>query len=202
MREAAVTGKNPNDLRKEEGISKTTLQLALDEYLTNRDSRIKESTKKQYCAALLNYSGDWLSIPIANITRMMVEKRHKDITEGKVWFGAKTSLLRSGVGTGSKSGSDLWARYFRAVYRFAQDHFRDSEGKTILPDPPTTVLSTKRQWHGITRRTNRIRNHDLGRWLEAVESVRQIGVEQLDNMAVSVCDALNVALFTGLRVMY
>ncbi len=124
-------------------------------YLDNRGAKIKESTKKQYRAALLNYSGDWLSIPIANITRVMVEKRHKDITEGGIWFGDKNSLLHPKVATGSKSSADLWARYFRAVYRFAQDHFRDSEGNTILPDPPTTVLSTKRQWNGITRRTTR-----------------------------------------------
>ncbi|MDC9613166.1 site-specific integrase [Xenorhabdus khoisanae] len=199
LREVAVTGKNPNNLRKEEAFAKTTLQSALDTYLDNRGTKIKEFTKKQYRAALLNYSGDWLSIPIANITRVMVEKRHKDITEGGIWFGDKNSLLHPKVAQGSKSSADLWARYFRAVYRFSQDHFRDSEGKTILPDPPTTVLSTKRQWNGITRRTTRIRNHDLGRWLSALESVRQIGIESLDMMAVSVCDVLNVALFTGLR---
>ncbi|MDX7989438.1 site-specific integrase [Xenorhabdus sp. 12] len=199
LREVATTGRNPNDLRKEETISKSTLQDALNAYLINRDKKIKEKTKKQYQATLLNYSGDWLEKPIANISRELVEKRHKDITEGTIWFGNKASLNRSSVASGSKSSADLWARYLRAVYRFSQDHFRDSDGKIILPDPPTTVLSTKRQWHGTKRRTSRIRNNDLGRWLDAVESVRQDAEKCLDNMAISVCDALNVALFTGLR---
>ncbi|OTA14936.1 integrase [Xenorhabdus beddingii] len=199
LREVATTGRNPNDIRKEEAVSKSTLQEALNAYLFNRDKKIKEKTKKQYRSALLNYSGDWLEKPIANISRELVEKRHKDITEGTVWFGDPSSLKRSGVASGSKSSADLWARYLRAVYRFSQDHFRDADAKIILPDPPTAVLSTKRRWHGTKRRTSRIRNHDLGRWLDAVESVRQDAEECLDNMVLSVCDALNVALFTGLR---
>ena len=43
----------------------------------------------------------------------------------------------------------------------------------MLPDPPTTILSTKMLWNGNTRRTTKIRNNDLGRWLKALDTVRQ-----------------------------
>ena len=108
--------------------------------------------------------------PIAYITRDQVESRHKGITEGGVWFGGVSP--RANVATGSKSQADLWARVLRAVYRFAHDHYRDSDGNRLLPDPPTMVLSSKRKWHGTTRKTSRIRNNELSRWLSAVETVR------------------------------
>ncbi|WP_157701817.1 tyrosine-type recombinase/integrase, partial [Salmonella enterica] len=78
-------------------------------------------------------------------------------------------------------------------------HYRDTEGNRLLPDPPTMVLSTKRKWHGTTRKTTRIRNNELGRWLGAVDTVRRYSAEIREDSAVSVCDALDVALFTGLR---
>lgn len=136
---------------------------------------------------------------MTNISRDRVEVRHKAITQGTVWFGRDKSLLRTGVGAGSQAQADLWARALRAVYRFAYDHYRDGEGKTLLPDPPTMVLSTKRQWHGTTRKTERIRINDLGRWLKAVELVRQESADIRDDVSVSICDALDMALFTGLR---
>ncbi|MDR2227522.1 MAG: site-specific integrase [Providencia sp.] len=197
--EVAITGINPNEAERTKQKLSITLRQALNDYISNRGHRLKEKTAKQYISTLTNFSGDWLDNQIASITRERVELRHKAITEGTVWFGVDKSTLRSGVGVGSSAQADLWGRALRAVCRFAHDHYRDEEGNTILPDPPTKVLSSKRQWHGLTRKTERIRNHDLGRWLVAVDSVRAKGVDNLDTMAISVCDALKVALFTGLR---
>ncbi|MGV7507472.1 hypothetical protein PJN21_29715, partial [Mycobacterium kansasii] len=81
--------------------------------------------------------------------------------------------------------ADLWARALRAVYRFAHDHYRDEEGRTLLPDPPTQVLSTKRQWHGTIRKTERIRTHDFARWLNAVAVVRDKAEEGRDDVAAA-----------------
>lgn len=190
---------NPNDARKAQRMAGVTLREALDEYLRSRGHRIKPATVMQYTRMLENFSGDWMDQPLANVSRDRVEARHKAITEGRAWFGANKSSRKAGTGSGSQAQADLWGRCLRAVYRFAHDHFRDVNGETILPDVPTRVLSTKRQWHGTTRKTERIRNHELGRWLRAVEQVRQYSASCRDDMAVSVCDALDVALFTGLR---
>ncbi|MBX9264991.1 tyrosine-type recombinase/integrase, partial [Klebsiella pneumoniae] len=43
------------------------------------------------------------------------------------------------------------------------------------------------------------RNNELARWLAAVDEVRQQSTSIRDDLAVAVCDALDVALFTGLR---
>lgn len=193
----AKDGKNPNETRREEQHRNITLADALAEYLKSRAQRIKKTTIVQYQGILTNFSGDWLKTPLASIDRERVEARHKAITDGGVWFGDKPQ--RSGVATGSKAQADLWARVLRAVYRYSHDHYRDNDGKRLLPDPPTMVLSTKRKWHGTTRKTSRIRNNELSRWLGAVDAVRQCSTNTRDDFAVSVCDALDVALFTGLR---
>ncbi|EME3609784.1 integrase family protein [Yersinia enterocolitica] len=197
--EVATNGKNPNDVRRVHAMSLISLEDALQTYIDNRAHRLKAVTAKQYRSILGNFSGDWMKQPMSNISRDRVEMRHKAITQGGVWFGKDKSLLRAGVGSGSKAQADLWARALRAVYRFSYDHYRDEEGKTLLPDPPTMVLSTKRQWHGTVRKTERIRTSDLGRWLKAVEQVRQESMVVRDDVSVSICDALDMALFTGLR---
>lgn len=195
--EVATTRQNPNEHRREDKNRLITLADALAEYIKSRAQRIKKTTIDQYNGIITNFSGDWLKMPLASIDRERVEARHKAITEGGVWFGEKPQ--RSGVATGSKAQADLWARVLRAVYRYSHDHYRDGDGNRLLPDPPTMVLSTKRKWHGTTRKTSRIRNNELSRWLAAVDAVRQHSASIRDDSCVAACDALDVALFTGLR---
>lgn len=197
--DVATTGKNPNVERRINEKASVTLADALDTYIESRDARLSADTAKQYRSILQNYSGDWMKQPIASISRERVETRHKAVTDGSVWFGADRSTLRAGVGTGSKAQADLWARVLRAICRFAHDHYRDNDGKTLLPDPPTMVLSTKRKWHGTVRKTERIRTNELGRWFSALSTVRDIAEQGRDDIAAAVCDAVEMAIFTGLR---
>lgn len=197
--DVATTGKNPNVERRINEKASVTLADALNTYIESRDARLSSDTAKQYRSILQNYSGDWMKQPIASISRERVETRHKAVTDGSVWFGADKSTLRAGVGTGSKAQADLWARVLRAICRFAHDHYRDNDGKTLLPDPPTMVLSTKRKWHGTVRKTERIRTNELGRWFSALSTVRDIAEQGRDDIAAAVCDAVEMAIFTGLR---
>lgn len=197
--DVAITGKNPNVVKRVNEKATVTLASALATYIENRDERLSADTAKQYRSVLQNFSGDWMKQPLSSISRERVESRHKAITDGSVWFGADKSTLRAGVGTGSKAQADLWARVLRAVYRFSHDHYRDEQGKTLLPDPPTMVLSTKRKWHGTVRKTERIRTNELSRWFSALTSVRATAELARDDIAAAVCDAVEMAIFTGLR---
>lgn len=197
--DVATTGRNPNAVKRVNAKATVTLSDALDTYVSDREHRLKPATVKQYRSTLNNFSGDWLKQPLASISRERVENRHKAITDGSVWFGADKSTLRAGVGAGSKSQADLWARALRAIYRFSHDHYRDDDGKTLLPDPPTLVLSTKRKWHGTVRKTERIRTHEFTRWMGAIVSVRDIAEQGRDDVAAAVCDAVEMAMYTGLR---
>lgn len=197
LNEVAQTRRNPNDRRREEKRKTVTLSEALEDYLKSRTEagRVKEKTADTYRDTLNNYSGDWMATQMASITREQVESRHKTITERGIWFGGASRRKEQG----SKAQADLWARVFRAVYRYAYDSHRSENGDRLLPDPPTSILSTKRLWNGTPRRTARIRNADLRRWLRAVDAARVAAADVRDDITVAVCDAVDMALFTGLR---
>lgn len=125
--------KNPNEQRRADKNQAVLLSEVFEQYKFSRAGRLSEKTAAHYESALINFSGDWMKKPIAYITRDQVESRHKGITDGGIWFGGVSP--RANVATGSKSQADLWARVLRAVYRFAHDHYRDSEGNRLLPDP-------------------------------------------------------------------
>lgn len=197
LSEVATTRRNPNERRREEKKRAVTLSDALDEYIKSRlaAGRIKKTTSEKYEDTINNYSGDWMALQLSSITREMVETRHQIITGHGIWFGGPFRREEKG----SKAQADLWARVLRAVYRYAYDSYRDKDGGRLLPDPPTTILSTKRLWNGNTRRTTKIRNNDLGRWLDALDTVRQWAISSREDIILAVCDAVHVALFTGLR---
>ncbi|EPY4741852.1 TPA: tyrosine-type recombinase/integrase [Klebsiella pneumoniae] len=197
LNEMAQTRRNPNERRREEKRRTVTLSDALDAYLKSRAEagRVKEKTAKVYRDTLRNYSADWMALQLSSITREQVESRHRTITERGIWFGGPSRLIAQG----SKTQADLWARVLRAVYRYAYDSHRNENGDRLLPDPPTSILSTKRLWNGTPRRTTRIRNADLTRWMRAVEVVREKAVDTRDDITAAVCDAVDTALFTGLR---
>ncbi|MGJ3445072.1 tyrosine-type recombinase/integrase [Enterobacter sp. PTB] len=194
-----VTGRNPNETRRENQLANVSLRDALELYIETRGNRLKTKTANQYRSVLGNFSGDWLDRPIGKISRDDTQIRHKAITEGTVWFGDDLSKLRKGVGTGSKAQANLWGRTLRAIYNFSYDHYRDTGGNKLLPESPMVALSAKRQWHESTRKSTRIRNRELGRWLMAVDDVRSEALNDRDDAVSSVCDALDMALFTGLR---
>lgn len=199
LAEVAISGKNPNEKKRENKSSAITLREALKHYIDSRGDRLKPATAKQYKSVLLNYSGDWMDSQLVGITRDKVEERHRSATEGKVWFGIDKKYLRTGVGTGSKAQADLWARALRAVWSFAHEHYRTSDDKPLFNESPTKVLSAKRQWNRVGRKNDRIRTHEIARWFRAVEKVRSEAIQQRDDMVSVVCDALDVAIFTGLR---
>lgn len=199
--DVAMTGQNPNVVRREQNKLNTSLGEALDAYLASRGDRIRDETAKQYRADLTNYSGDLLTLPLRHLSREMVEQRHHAISTGlpNAWHGAALTSRKGGTGQGSKAQADRWARTLRAVWNFAREHYRDADDKIMLPEPPTQILSSKRLWNKIPRRNTRIRNHELIRWLDAVEQVRQSETHRRGDIAAAICDALDLALFTGLR---
>ena len=151
--EVATTRQNPNERRREEKNKSITLADALAEYIKSREQRIKQTTIDQYQGILNNFSGDWLKIRWRPLIANGLSP-HKAITDGVCGSVISRDVL---VWRLAAKPADLWARVLRAVYRYAHDHYRDSEGNRLLPDPPTMVLSTKRKWHGTTRNGHRVR---------------------------------------------
>ena len=165
-----ATGGDPIADKARRKAEKTTLQTALDDYLSTRKT-LKDSTRHDYAHTLRWGSSDWLARPITAITPDMVLKRHAKLGER------------------SKAKANLWVRYLRAVLNSAMSRYTDSEGRAILADNPARIIGKTRAWFEIKPRKGWIQPHELRPWWDAVQG--------LANDAMR--DYLVTLLLTGMR---
>ena len=173
-------GKNPADERKEAKARGVTLREVLEAFLSARNA-LKPRTAKDYSQNLARNFPDWLSRPIREITKGMVERRHKDIGQKR-----------------GPASANLAMRYLRSVMSFAMGKYEDSKGKSLLAENPVKRLSQTRAWYRVERRRTYIKDHDLGAFLDALDALRGevMGSRKTTDTAP---DYFEVILFTGLR---
>ena len=123
--------------------------------------------------------GDWLPKPMAAISKQMVAERHSKLT------------INSG---GAYADSAM--RTLRSIWNFAAGRYDGDGDESVLHINPVSRLSKTKAWNRPKRRTTYIQEHDLGRWMAAVEGMR---AESWDTMAKKVGDYLLLTLLTGLR---
>lgn len=185
-------GSNPNKLKKEAKAKSVTLKEVFEEYCEKRNLRPK--TLQVYSSALNRCLADWLDKPVITITKTMVEKRHKELsnTEGK----------RSNKG-GAKNQANQTMRVLRSLLNFAGNNYENSQGLSIIPENPVKRLSTEKSWNKNTRRQTVIHAHQLKPWMDAVEALsiktdgKEISIK--DERGAQMSDYLMFCLFTGLR---
>ncbi|MDA8112378.1 MAG: tyrosine-type recombinase/integrase [Nitrospiraceae bacterium] len=169
-------GINPNEREREDRALSVTLKEALAKYLEVRS--LKPRTKWDMETVLDRYLNDWKDIPLVELTKTMIEKKHREI--GKL----------------SHAQANLTFRYLRAIYNFAMAHYEKRNGSPILTDNPVKKLSQTRAWFRVGRRTTIISAEQLPAWYQALQEIRGEGMTPKDRLAM---DYLLVCLFTGLR---
>ncbi|MBI4829755.1 MAG: integrase family protein, partial [Nitrospinae bacterium] len=173
-------GKNPADERREAKARGVTLGEVFDAFLSARKA-LKPRTVKDYREHIDHYFKDWGNRPIREITKGMVERRHKDI--------------------GQKRGhaqANLAMRYLRSILNFAMGKYEDAKGRSLLAENPVRRLSQTRAWYRVERRRTYIKDHDLGAFLDALDALRaEIAGSYKTTDAAP--DYFEVILFTGLR---
>lgn len=151
----------------EQAVLKVTLRRVWGDYLLLRDLRAE--TQRNYRQRLTMCFSDWLDLDIRDITKEMIEARHREI-KGE-------SMANSAM------------RTLRALLHFAAIKYEDENGEPILKRNPVNRLTELRAWHRDKRRTGVIRPRDMPAFFRAVQS--------LDNSAAR--DFFMLVLFTGLR---
>lgn len=141
---------NPNAVEREGRAKAITLQEVYDEYIGTR--RLKPKTLRDYGACVRRLFHDWRHKPMLNITRDMVEAKHK-------------ALSKRG-----EAQANLAMRLLRALFNYAQE-YRDGKGNSLFPDNPVRRLTAKRIWNRIERRQTYINPNQLKPWFEAVLSL-------------------------------
>jgi integrase len=170
-------GINPNEQRKEHENQAVTLDFVFNAYLASKS--LKDSTVVGYKQAITCYLKDWQSKPLIKMNEDEVTYIHQQISKR------------------SKAQADLVARVLRAIFNFAKYEYRGIDDVFIFNENPVKILSHKRQWNHVPRKQTRIRPTELKQYLTAVNEVRNN--PEYDRFTRSVCDAVEFALFTGLR---
>lgn len=117
----------------------------LESYFISR-TKLKPRTVTTYRDLFRLYMSDWLNMPVAEITKEMVARRHLKIAQNAGEAAANNAM-----------------RTFRAIYNYANELMDDT-----LPVNPIKRLSNTRQWYKVDRRQTLIEEVDLSKWYAAV----------------------------------
>jgi integrase len=178
-------GRDPKALRR--SAAAWTLRRALDEYL--RDNRqIAAKTRAGYRSAVEGYLAGWLDLPLGQITREMVEDRHRQIQSG-VEAARCAKAAKAGRdlakpahwgGVAGASTANGAMRALRAVWNHAADR---------APDLPPNPVRLRRQWYAEPRRERLVTADQLPAFYAALADVANR----------TAADYVKLMLFTGLR---
>jgi len=175
-------GVNPNNKDKEALIRKINLGQVFKDYIKSRGTNLKSNTKKGYQSAFNNYLMDWSEKPISEITRDMVEKKHRAITKK------------------SPTRANTVMRHLRAYFNYAMGEYEDAAGTPIFTHNPTSRLSHIKAWNREKRKQSVIKTYDLKKWYEAVMDLPNHQYKDTYVESGEICrDLFLFILFTGLR---
>lgn len=181
-------GINPNKL-KSGSLAKhhITLQKVFTDYCISKHN-VKSSTMKNYTSIFNTYLGDWKKKPLGEISRDMVEKRHRDIGKGSKKF------------TESPSRANTTMRLVRALFNYAMGQYEDSQGEPLFLHNPVNRITSQKLWFKEKIRQDTVMNYDLKKWYEGVMKLPlQKDNVYIDTSAEVVRDFLIFAMFSGLR---
>lgn len=170
-------GINPNDAAKAKRAKSVSLEEVYQDYRKARKS-LKPITVRDYDRILNTYLADWKTRPLSQVSKDMIERKHREIGER------------------SPAQANLTMRFVRALFNFAIGQYEDSEGNPIISDNPIKRLSQTRSWYRVDRRNTVIKAHELPAWLKAVNNLTNDPVGRNREM---IRDYLLLMLFTGLR---
>jgi len=156
-----------------------TLGEVLDDYLQARGDKLKPRTRQQYREIIESRRkdrspvafADWRNKRVADITAGLVQRRHRDLSEGH-----------------GPAWANLAMRVLRRLINYASLRFDDGSGKPLIAANPVKRLGQARLWNDVKRRETVLRVEDMPAWYEGLAATSEIGR-----------DYLLLVLLTGLR---
>jgi integrase len=167
---SVATGKDPIKEEKAQQAKTTSLKDTFEDYLKARKD-LKPYTIKDYSRSIDVSLSDWQNKPMSEITKDMVEIRHREL------------------GLRSHARANNTMRLLRALFNHAMVKYEDEHGNPIITINAVSRLSETRAWYKVERRQTLIKAHQLKDWYQ--------GTMQLNQETTR--DYLHLILFTGLR---
>ena len=166
-----ATGINPNDEKRSKLVRGVSLKKVYKDYKEVRKD-LKPKTLYDYDRIMTTVFSGWQSKAISDITKDMIERKHKK--------------------TGEENGpayANLAMRFLRSLLNFAISKYENSKGQSFILENPVKRLSQTRAWYRVDRRRREIKSNDLQIWYETVSNLSNDSLK----------DYLILLLFTGLR---
>ncbi|WP_121117788.1 tyrosine-type recombinase/integrase [Croceibacterium ferulae] len=138
-------GIDPREVAKQQKALSVTLQAVLDAYVT-RPGKLKDSTAAEYRRQVERVFADWVSKPIASITRDMVQQRHREMVE-------RGLEGKKGGKKAAPASANAAFVTLRILFNYAMDEYRRSDGSAMFDHNPVAAL--KRHWAKLGTRTER-----------------------------------------------
>ncbi len=172
-------GKNPIKERQIKLQESYTLNFVFTDYLEKR--HLQKSTVRGYTQVIHCYFKDYREKPLKNLDEAVIKKIH------------------SVVSTTSQAQADLAMRVMRALFNFAKYEYRGNENEILYKENPVKILSHLRNWNHVPRKQTRISKSQLGNFFTTIDAFRKEAKTSGDLFTSSVCDFVEMAIFTGLR---
>jgi integrase len=172
-------GKNPIKEKQVKLQERYTLDFVFTDYLEKRT--LQPSTVRGYQQVINCYFKDYR------------EKHLKSLDEAAI------KNIHASVSAKSQAQADLAMRVMRALFNFAKYEYRGSENETIYKNNPVKILSHLRNWNHVPRKQTRISKSQLGEFFSTIAAFRSEAEMVNDLFISSVCDFIEMAVFTGLR---
>jgi integrase len=166
-----ATGINPNDEKRSKLVRGVSLKKVYKDYKEVRKD-LKPKTLYDYDRIMTTVFSGWQSKAISDITKDMIERKHKKIGEEN-----------------GPAYANLAMRFLRSLLNFAISKYEDSKGQSFILENPVKRLSQTRAWYRVDRRRREIKSNDLQVWYKTVSNLSNDSLR----------DYLILLLFTGLR---
>lgn len=172
-------GKNPVKEKQAKLKESYTLDFVFADYLEKR--KLQPSTVRGYHQVINCYFKDYREKPFKSVDEAAIKNIH------------------STVSTKSQAQADLAMRLMRALFNFAKYEYRSCDNEAIYKNNPVKILSHLRNWNHVPRKQTRISKSQLSQFFSAIEEHRNEAECHCDLFTSSVCDFVEMAIFTGLR---
>ena len=172
-------GKNPIKEKQVKLQERYTLDFVFNDYLEKR--KLQPSTVRGYQQVISCYFKDYRERPLKSIDETAIKN------------------IPANVSAKSQAQADLAMRVMRALFNFAKYEYRGSENEAIYKNNPVKILSHLRNWNHVPRKQTRISKSQLGEFFSTIAAFRSEAGMVNDLFTSSVCDFVEMAIFTGLR---
>lgn len=180
---AIMQGEDPSAKKKqtlEQGPDIPTLGECFDYFKEHKT--LSDETLKSYNRQVLTLLGDWVDIPLNNITKSMIVTKHQKLS--------KTS----------KAQANAAMRVLRSVWNYCRQSFLDDNEDPIIKEHPVAILNAKKDWNVIKPRTRHVAEEELGKYLKVAINFQDRSSHKQEPHSNNARDIQILFLLTGVRL--